>query len=804
MKKRNILVALLSVICMASIFGFSVFSAYAGDVTKEILNDGFSSGSFASSSWYSRNDYKGTSFSVADSLKLTVKNGAGENGVNSKISVSADDVTLKLDIDKLVIGNKDGAANAEHGWFGVAYNMPSADTAPYHAWQDASTGADGLYFKYSVTEQKLLFASFRGQATSFVDGNGSAISKLTQYNFYDASALTEFDGDKVVINRKTVYFTFDKNGNMEIKMKALDSNDQAVTVIKTASASMYGLVKGKYVGIGFAEASKKLESAEISGFEVSTGTDSNKTVLNDFKKANQANWNIVNSASTDELALGLDSALSINSDFSADYPIIMGKEIKLNDYDDAHDSEVVFDTTVKSLELGANSEFGFVFGLSSLSRGKLGDANTTFVYFYKDGSDLKIGAKSYDAEKTATELFTGASVTKNAETGFIDLSVKISHKGRLTVINGGATVYASEKDNEAFAVKYGAIALSGESTGLNAVIKSVKLTDTFYDRPENSDINEQFTGGGYNKNEWNLVSTPYLDTYTNSAYVKDEKLFFDNCAMNSAFITKYQYSDFEIQFDIDDIRREVVGNGATKAFPISSFIGVYWGTSDEYHLFGNGVATSFPLVYIAPEIDQKTWDRAKDDNGKIIPTSIYMLGNGMGSSFQLSDHYDFWLTENEDKVLQFKLTVTGKTVAVAVKYTDETEWCTVDRNGKTITLDMDAALTGNVAITTMGNNYYVKDISEGASCGHFSVDNILLTNKDDGKNTVIVDYLTSKTEKPQDYEYTKPDNDEDYKPVGSNGGSGCSSEISAGGIVLPIAVLFAAAVVLKTRRCKDE
>lgn len=41
MKKRNILVALLSVICMASIFGFSVFSAYAGDVPKKYSTTAF-------------------------------------------------------------------------------------------------------------------------------------------------------------------------------------------------------------------------------------------------------------------------------------------------------------------------------------------------------------------------------------------------------------------------------------------------------------------------------------------------------------------------------------------------------------------------------------------------------------------------------------------------------------------------------------------------------------------------------------------------------------------------------------------
>lgn len=783
---------------MASLFGFTASAVYAGDVTKEILSEDFSSESFASDTWYNANSYEGTSFKAADKLKATVKNGAGSNGIISKVAIDTDTVTIRLDINKMIFGDKD----FEVGLFAIAYNMTDTVTPPVNVvWQMVTgTNIDGVYF--AVKANQLVFASISGGATDFVDGNGNKIEQRTQYAFYDASALSDTEGDKIVINQKSIFLCFDNKGNLEVKMKTLGSSNTEQTVIKATSASLKPLQRNTYVGLSCGESAKKIESLDLADFHVSGGDK----VFNNFDRANVNNWNVIDSAITDEIAINLDSTLVVNSEFSEDYPIVMRKKILINDYDDNFYSDIILDATLKSLELGANGKFGFALGLERYTSSKPGDENTTFVYFEKNGDTLYLGAESYGEGGTATELFKGASVKTSDDTGYIDLSIIVDNKGKLTVKNADNVVYQSEKDNEAFAANYAAVAVKGSSESLNAVLKSVKLTNTYYDRPENTDINATFDDGGFNVNEWNLISMPYLDTYTNSAYVKDGKLFFENCAFNTAFITQYQYSDFDIQFDIDDIRREVVGNGASKSFPISSFIGVYWGVSDAWHKFGSGVTSSFPLVYIATEIDQTTWDRAIDpQTGKPYPTEIFMLGNGLNNRFSLPDKYDFWSLDNANKVLQFKVSVTGKKVSAAVRYKGETEWLTVDKNGNNMASEMSSALTGNVALTTMGNSYYVKDISEGASCGHFSVDNLLVTNTDDDKNTVTVENVSSNVGKPSDYTYVKPDNDDDYKPVGyNNGNSGCSSAISVSSAVIPLAALFFVAIIIKARRCKDE
>ncbi len=799
MKKRNVLITILLVICMASLFGFTASAVYAGDVTKEILNEDFSSKRFASDLWYSANSFDGTSFETSDKLKAIVKNGGGSNGIISKIKIDSDSVTVRLDINKLVFGDKD----KEVGMFGIAYNLANTSTSPADiVWNNIDRGnVDGVYF--AVKANQLVFASISGKATDFVDGNNKKIEQRTQWKFFDASAISDTEGDKITINQKSIYLCFDNKGNLEVKAKTLGSSDTEQTVIKTTSPTLNPLSKNTYIGLSCAQSASKIESLDLGDFHISDGDK----VFNDFSIDNSNNWKVIEAGLTDEISISLDTSMVINSDFSEDYPIIMRKKILINDFDDVY-SDLVLEATIKSLDLSENSKFGFALGLDRYTSSKPGDENTTFVYFKKNGNDLYLGAESYGENGAVKELFKDASVKISEDTGYIDLSVTVDNKGKLTVKNADNVVYESQKDKEAFAANYAAIAINGESKDLNAAIKSVKMTNTYYDRPENTDINATFDDGGFNVNEWNLISTPYLDTYTNSAYVKDEKLFFDNCAMNSAFITQYQYSDFEIQFDIDDIRREVVGNGASKSFPISSFIGVYWGVSDAWHKFGSGVSTSFPLVYIATEIDQQTWDRKIDSStGKPYPTEIFMLGNGLNNRFSLPDKYDFWSLDNADKVLQFKITVTGKKVVVAVRYKGEEAWQTTDRNNKLMSNEMDIALTGNVAITTMGNNYFVKDISEGASCGHFSVDNVILTNKDIAKNTITVEYVTSKKDKIQDYQYTKPDNDADYKPVGNNDNSdntGCSSAINVSGVVLPLAALSLVAIIIKARRCKDE
>lgn len=799
MKKRHGLVAaILSVMCLISLLGASFSVAFAGEMTKDILNDDFSTESLSGESWYSANGYEGTTIETAEKPKVVVRNGAGGSSINSRLTVSADSVTIKLDVKKLIFGDKD----YDSGWFGIAYNLSSYGESVYQANQDGTTNSDGLYFTYKASEGKLIFASMKGKATSFVDGEGNAIPQRTQWNFYDASALASIENEKVVINQKSLYFTFDNKGNAEVKIKTLDSDESPRTVIKTAFAALLPLKSNSYIGICCSETAKKLESLELSDFVIYSGSGENKTVYNEFSRRNVNNWYILKSNTTDEFNFGLDSSLIINESFSEDYPLVVRKRIQLNDSSDKFYSDIILDAVIKSVNLGRNTKFGFVFGLDRFTSGKLGDDNTTFIYFTQNSGETLVSAETYTSTGI-NELFADKKAVTDAE-GNLNLSVTIDYKGKLNVKISGETLYSYEKENEAYAANYCALAVKGESNGLGVTIKSVKLTDTYYDRPENTDIVSTFDNDEYNLNEWNLMYTPYLDTYTNTAYVNNGKLYFENCAMDSAFVTKYQYSDYEIQFDIDDIRREVVGNGSTKSFPISSFVGVYWGVTDAYHKFGAGVTSTFPLVYIAAEVDQKTWDRKLGDDGNVIPVSIFAMGNGLNASFQLPDKYDFWSIKNADKVLQFKLSVTGRKVCVALRYRGETEWLTTDRNGRRIEMLMDSALTGNVAITTMGNNYYVKDISEGASCGHFSVDNVLVTNKDDNKNTVTVDFLTNKKEKPKDYDYVKPDNDEDYKPQGSQTASGCASGIFAEGLAMPIIALLTVAAFITYKRCKDE
>lgn len=797
-----IILSLLFVVCTISFFAITNNQAHAGEIYTSLVSEEFSKGSLDTKTWYNRGRFDGVSFESTGNPKLVVKEGQGAldgSGINGKVAINANDkVTFTIDIEELYFGAR--AKTSDCGWFALAYNLSAADYKTANAYRvgQGLIQGDGICFTYTQeVEPGLVFTSLAGGA-KFVDKNGNEIQQKGIYAYYPINdELINDEESPAVLNTKLVIIV-DKDGNFACYKNEVSNSNLLFKSV------MSPFKNGTYYGLTVHRSATAIERTVIKDFEVKC--DNN--VINSFNKSNENKWSFYKQNETPEADFSPKYYMHIGQNgtkvFTEEYPLFLSKEIIFNE---GEGSYAEFFTTFKVNTIPTGSKVGFLTGSKNYLKDKVGSKNTTFVYTTNVGGENYLGVTTYDNNGTPTELLGVNDNVKVDEKpnvfgdlkGYADLYVNISETGEITILLNGSKVYAStEQEANCYASGYCGIAVEGSATNMDVAFSNITVKNSYYSRPTNINVYETFDNNGYNPNEFYFRQAPYLNNYTNTGgYVKDGKLWFDNLAFNTSFTTVYQYSDFEIQFDIDDIRREPVGVGNSKSYPISAFIGVYWGVPDSTSLFSDGVSTAYPLIYIATEVSEETW-------GKVGPTRIFAMGNGLNSCVALPDKYDYWDTKNEGKVLQFKVTTCGNKVSVAVRYTTDEEgyWCTEDANGKPLTFTMREALVGNLAVTTMGNNYYVEPHSVGSSCGYFSLDNLKITNKDVNGNLTNSEKGTTYKELPTDFPYVKPDNDDDYLP--EVGGSGCSSSALESSLSIIVMVAIAVTSILFIRRRKHD
>ena len=804
--KKTVLWALsfIFALCAFSLFVFQTKKAEAGEVYGVVVDEMFKKGELDTQIWYNKNRFSGVSFLNNGNPQLVVKNGQGAidgTGINSTTPITASNkISFTIGISEMIFGAR--ALSADCGFFGLAYNLRSSDyqkdSAVRAVYEEVNPiPGDGIYFSYKHEQgyDGLVFATI-GVGGTFIDGNGDPIEQVGSYAFFPVSGLVNEPSVPAITNT-VITIEIDKSGILVCK------NGNDILFQSDPSHPMPTFKNGTYFGISVHRTVASIESTIINEF--TARYDGN--IVNSFTAANRDKWNFFSHHETPEAYFAPKYTMSLGSAFTENSPLFLSKEIFLNETEDSF-GEIT--AKVKAINIAGGANFGILTGVSNYTKEKVGSKNTTFVYLNPYGGNFYLGIKTYDENGNANVLVRAPQdgiIATPDENGFVEIYVKIDNKGIIKVSLNGAEKYTSNSTVAKCHISgYCGIAMEGSSTGLNVQIFDVLLKNKYYSRPENVNVDEDFNYGGYNPNEFYFRQEPYMSSFTNTGgYVKDDKLWFDNLAYNTSFTTKYQYSDFEIQFDIDDIRREPVGEGASLSYPISSFVGVYWGVPDATSRFGDGVSTVYPLVYIATEVSEKTWGRATGSDGKPEPTRIFAMGNGMNASFVLPTKYDYWDTKCEGKILQLKINVTSNIVNVYLRFTTDPSgyWCHEDKNGDPLTFTMKQAVVGNVALTTMGNNYYVYPNSVGSSCGHFSVDNLKITNKDDNGNVIQSEKGTTYRELPTDYQYVKPDNDDDYAPkVGNEGGSGCGASVSGTSfaVICAIAVIGAFVMILSRRK----
>lgn len=775
-KKRGILAALILSVAMGCM-GLSG-AASAGTVDVTLLEEDFAGTELDPAAWYSRSS-TGVSLEQ-DYIALRVKDGYTGTGVATKAKLSGG-AAVEIDVKELDWADTNGS-------FRIAFGLPT-NTGNFHNayWEDGK--ADGIYltFNKDCSDHAIRLAGLKSSLSGLVDGQGNTLATPTPYAFTDVKALADpASPDK--IRDKTLRVEYGEDGSFTLSARPFGESGDFTVIARTTGSKLRAFPEG-YISVHCMESAKGFPFIDIRDIRV---YDKDGGAVAAFGENVGKDYLTFRHSFTGSMSAGAKNALTFGEKYGNANPLFMSKRIVASDPKDSVESlaQISFGFTAKKWQ--GNKKFGLLLGAEKQSSGNVGQAGTSFFYLTKSTEGWQYGMDAYAQADVPTAVIPEQSLPKGVLPNDLNISLTLGSKGTLEVKFNGESAYSA--NDAAYAYDgYAGFAMTGDETsaecGVLVTIGSFLAENSYYDRPENANVQTDFAGDSYNTNLWNMRSESYMQDFLNGMYVREGGLVFDNVAMNSYISTKFQYSNFELKYSVTDLRREVVTDPATgaKLYPVSSWIGAMFGAAFPQDEFGR-MESSVPLIYLEAPVDANTWDRQRQGTG-YAPTQLVVLNVGRSFITPLPSKYDFWDPSKEGLTLDIRIRVTDRRLTVGLKYRQEEEYTDfVDE-------EMPRGLTGYLYLCGMGNNYYLAPHSVGASCGHFTLDDIKITNLDEGANLTEVSFASNRPDKvPGDYPYVDKNDDADYL---TGGGSGCGKGDAASASLC--AALLCAAFVIGRR-----
>lgn len=443
--------------------------------------------------------------------------------------------------------------------------------------------------------------------------------------------------------------------------------------------------------------------ADNSGFQDSL--DSGKWY---FREVNWADGNIVFDETSNDSSR-IVSRIKINN---------------LQDYGYELCFEAETEVCIESIPQGVR--FGVMFGLSIPSDYPQADGST-FVWFTGSPGAIEGGVSVF---RGGEENVAGHGII--AETaGELKINIAVKTDGTASVlVNGGELLQENVKVSTEGYFGFG-------STGtVSARVKSVKVDAFDNSTPENAQSIEDFSKP-YNANVW--YSQAERGAFPDGGvYRRSDKLEFDRAP--SAWIsTKYDYSNFELAFDLSDVAGQAVfDEEGTLVCPVSTAVAVAFGGSSHLESAGNMYRIEF-----SPE----------GGTNLRMPTHMSVKlyeGKTMLAEKKIDPHYNFWAAlSNGDNAAQVKVSMTDGALTVKVKYFEEKRFTTLFSH------DLGFTPEGVVQIVSSGTGKTEAAGAEIASyeAGSFCIDNLMIANKDFDKRIIAIEYRGAEWDIPEDYAY---------------------------------------------------
>lgn len=459
-------------------------------------------------------------------------------------------------------------------------------------------------------------------------------------------------------------------------------------------------------------------------------------------------------------------------------------------------------------DIAEGGSISFAFGLDSISN-NAGAADSMELAVTYDGY-LNFSVLKY-TEAEAPEVVKSARFGNLNYLDEVSIKIEADYRNRLTVyIHDLETPFIYQKATDTDLSGYMAFSQTEQN---DFAISAATVIGYRYETAENPDYVETFDNGEYNSNMF--YSRALTSSFEGSSLsVKDGELVFHN-AGDSYISTKYQYSNFELAFDLTDLAREPVYDNGVLAVPITNLIGLGFGCDDIRQTADATIHYSNWLHFEANSLGSNSTNPFDADNIGSTWRARYVLyeqgiGNGAKSIQSMIGDDKLMLWDSEaigDKTVNVRFTVVDGVVSLYLKLEDEADFGT-----PVFTYDMGTTKTGYVRIFTYGT-VGASDLTK-ADSGTFSIDNLSIRNLDYApiRDSIEAPEFKSNLFDPaEDFEYTDNTDSGDLlankiqsgnsAPAdGAASDEGCNSSLSFS--AMPIAIVAAVAVILIRKKIR--
>ncbi len=390
---------------------------------------------------------------------------------------------------------------------------------------------------------------------------------------------------------------------------------------------------------------------------------------------------------------------------------------------------------VLSISEEQDNMFGFVFGLA-YSGAALQSRNSAFVFITEVNDELCVGLNKYDNTAIPETVISPISI----EDKFVTDRGRAFRLGVIVDENGGIKILIDDNllvEKADAELAFDGYAGIGQTQQNIWQVDNFVLTGTSNYLPSTTDVSINFDDDAFNAN---VIYTYAHVNYEDDCYLKpvNERLEFKN--ISTAYLsTLYEYSNYEMTFDITDIQRTAEYDENFNVLkPVSNKIGISL-YSDEYN-----VLTSKGLSL---ELRPDGWSNVSSAQG----TKAVVLKDGVEQySVALEGDFHLWNKDFAGKTYNVKITLTDGVLSLSLKFSNQAGYTEV------LSYDFGNAGQGYVKIYASGTSKAMakkSNLAEAQVC-NFTIDNFSIVNNDYSNGSdVYVDYQSSKVLPSTNYEY---------------------------------------------------
>lgn len=433
-------------------------------------------------------------------------------------------------------------------------------------------------------------------------------------------------------------------------------------------------------------------------------------------------------------------------------------------------------------EFAQDGSFSIGFAMKRISGG-CQTAGAVELRFYEDGG-LWFAAYEYYADGIFAVIAEPRQYSDIQTGDSVQISLRTDTQNRVTLaFNENAVL--TEKQLRGDASGYFGL----YSEGRNEVsVDSLSVTAYSYQNPENPDYTETFENDAYNANMFYSESKASPLSPSKLA-AEDGQLYFCNTA-GAYFSTRYRYSNFEVQFDLTDLRREPEYDGLGNITgTISGWFGLAFGVS-EINLTADET------------IRQAAWlhfEGLPTDVDHSIPYTgarYVMYDNFTARKVQAMD-FDLWDDDFiRDRTVNIRFSVTDGLVELYMKFEGETDW-----GEPQFEYDLGFTPTGYIRIFTWGETSIHSNGLQFNTAANFKIDNFSVKNTDYEGVKQSIDappFKSNVIAGTPDFEYNETADEEDLLGNRLENGDvenaqtgGCSASETAGAMLAAVTGLSA-------------